>query len=49
MTDNRLKTVNLRVPIDLLDRASKVRAAEGISVTFQFTKGLEMYLDKKAK
>jgi len=49
MTDNRLKVVNFRVPIDLLARMSEVRKNEGITVTFQFIKGAELYLLAREK
>ena len=49
MTDNRLKAITLRVPIELLARMSELRKNEGISVTFQFIKGADLYLSKKEK
>jgi len=47
MGSKKLKLINIRVPEDLLDRMSAIREKEGISVTFQFVKGAEMYLDSK--
>ena len=49
MVDKRLKVITLRVPIDLLARLSDVRTNEGISVTFQFIKGAELFLKLKEK
>ncbi len=45
-----LTPINVRIPIGLLNRMTKVRTDEGISVSFQLVKGAEMYLkDKKVK
>ncbi len=37
------KMINIRVPIDLLDKMEKLREQEGIPITFQFIKGVELY------
>lgn len=49
MTDNRLKLITIRAPIELLARMSEIRKNEGTSVTFQFNKGAELYLAQKEK
>ena len=41
------KKISIFVSTDLLNRMSKIREEEGISVSFQLGKGAEMYLDKK--
>ncbi len=44
-----IKLITIRVPVDLLKRMSKLREAEGISVTFQLCKGAEMFLKEKGR
>jgi len=41
------KMITIRVPKDLLKKMSSYRAKEGVSVTFQLTKGAELYLKEK--
>ncbi len=43
------KTISMRVPKELLKNMSKVRTEEGITITFQFLKGAELYLNQKSK
>lgn len=37
------KLINIRVPVDLLEKMKKLREQEGIPVTFQFVKGAQLY------
>jgi len=41
------KMITIRVPVDLLRKMSNYRTKEGVSVTFQLTKGAELYLKEK--
>jgi len=41
------KMITVRVPRDLLDKMSRYRRLEGVTVTFQMTKGAEMFLKEK--
>jgi len=45
----RTKTISIRVPVDLLNKMSRYRRIEGVSVTFQLCKGAELYLKQKGE
>ena len=43
----KTKVITIRVPIDLLNKMSEYREKEGVSVTFQLTRGAEKFLKEK--
>lgn len=43
----KAKMITIRVPTDLLDKMSRYRRLEGVSVTFQLCKGAELFLKEK--
>ncbi len=45
----KTKVITIRIPFELLKQLTEYREKEGVSVTFQLTKGAEMYLKSKAK
>jgi hypothetical protein len=44
---NKSKMITVRVPQNLLDKMSRYRRLEGVSVTFQMCKGAELFLRAK--
>ena len=49
MDKKETKLINIRVPVDLLHEMTALREKEGVSVTFQFCKGAQLYLKTKGK
>ena len=47
VSGGRAKMITIRVSTDLLDKMSRYRRLEGVSVTFQLCKGAELFLKEK--
>ena len=47
VSGGKAKMITIRVPTDLLDKMSRYRRLEGVSITFQLCKGVELFLKEK--
>jgi len=47
--NEEVKRITITIPIELLGKLAEIRKKEGISVSFQLSKGAELYLKEKNK